>query len=270
MGRLREVIDGFQPHLTINDYEFFLPRLAHRLNLPSLSLDHQHIVTCCHHPVPRSQWPGYLALRLVVRWLFSQSPDSLVISFFQPPLKPGVKRVRLVPPLLRASVVNRRPRDGDHVVAYQGYQTFARFFPFLRAIPRPVFIYGFDQTRREGNLHFKKSSEEGFLEDLASCSYVICGGSHSLISEALYFGKPVLSFPIKNAFEQFLNAFYLERLGYGLYSLDRRPGPSILRRFEARLDHFRANLAKGKFMGNPEVFASVVEFIREKTFNPQR
>ncbi len=54
-------------------------------------------------------------------------------------------------------------------MAYQGYTTFDRFFPFLQAIPSPVMVYGFDTDRRDGNLHFKKTSESGFLDDLASC-----------------------------------------------------------------------------------------------------
>ena len=89
-------------------------------------------------------------------------------------------------------------------------------------------VYGFNQEGRQGNLHFKKKSETGFLEDLASCSYLICGGSHTLLSEALYLGKPVLSFPIKGAFEQYLNAFYLERLGYGRKLDNQNPSPAII------------------------------------------
>ena len=85
-------------------------------------------------------------------------------------------------------------------------------------------VYGFDEDRHRRQPHFKKNSEPGFLDDLASCRYVVCGGSHTLLSEALYYGKPVISFPIKGAFEQFLNAFYLERLGYGRYFTGFHPG----------------------------------------------
>jgi len=36
------------------------------------------------------------------------------------------------------------------------------------------------------------------------------------MSEALFFNKPIYSIPIQNQFEQMLNGYYLERLGYGL------------------------------------------------------
>ena len=126
-------------------------------------------------------------------------------------------------------MLKRQPAAGDHVVAYQGYTTFARFLPFLRAIPSQVMVYGFDTGGVDGNLHFRKNSETGFLDDLASCRYVVCGGSHTLISEALFYGKPVMAFPIQGAFEQYLNAFYLERLGYGQYFPGFHPRTDIIR-----------------------------------------
>ena len=185
-----------------------------------------------------------------------------MISFFRPAPRPG--RARVLPPLLRDSVLARKPREGGHVLAYQGYATFQRFFPFLQAIPSPVAVYGFDQERTAGNLHFKKNSEAGFLDDLASCRYVVCGGSHTLISEALYYGKPVISFPIKNAFEQFLNSLYLERLGYGSYVTDLRPSPAIIPAFEARLDRFRRRIRGESFCGNQEIYRLIQQFIRQK------
>ncbi len=261
--RLLEVMDRFQPDVTMTDYEYFVPQVARQVGLPCLSVDHQHVITCCRHSIPWSQFPSYLTTSFAVSSMFSQATDYLAISFFRPQVKPGV-RAKVLPPLLRESVLARQPRDGGHVVAYQGYATFKRFFPFLSAIPSPVYVYGFDTEGARENLLFKKNSETGFLDDLSSCRYVVCGGSHTLLSEALYYGKPVVSFPIKGAFEQFLNAFYLEKLGYGRYCTGFDPRPEIIPAFEARLDECRAHIRKHPFNGNPEVFAQVEQFIRDK------
>lgn len=258
-----DLMDRFQPDVTMTDYEYFLPQASRQAGIPCLSIDHQHVITCCRHPVPWTQYPSYLSTSYAVASLFSRATDYLVISFFQAPVKPGV-RAKILPPLLRESVIERRPSLGDHVVAYQGYTTFKRFFPFLSAIPSPVMVYGFDEARTEGNLIFKKNSEAGFLDDLSSCRYVVCGGSHTLTSEALFYGKPVISFPIKNAFEQFLNAFYIDRLGYGRYFTGFHPRPEIIPVFETQLDRCRENIHAGNFCGNQEIFALVEQFIREK------
>jgi uncharacterized protein (TIGR00661 family) len=256
-------MDRFQPDVTMTDYEYFLPQASRQAGVPCLSVDNQHVITCCRHPVPWAHYPSYLTTSWAVSSLFSRATDYLVISFFQAPMKPGA-RAKMLPPLLRESVRERQPSLGNHVVAYQGYATFKRFFPFLSAIPSPVMVYGFNEERTEGNLHFKKNSEAGFLDDLSSCRYVVCGGSHTLMSEALYYGKPVISFPIKGAFEQFINAFYLERLGYGRYFTRFHPRPEIIPAFEAKLEDFRRNIGQENFCGNPEIFALVEQFIREK------
>lgn len=263
LNRLLQLMERFQPDVALSDYEYFVPLAARRAGVPCLSVDHQHIITACRHPLPWARYPGYLSTAWAVKTFFSRAGDFLVISFFQPPVLPGV-RARIMPPLLRETVIEHQPRDEDHVVAYQGYTTFQRFLPLLRAIPSPVAVYGFDRQGIDGNLHFKKNSEPGFLDDLSSCRYVVCGGSHTLISEALYYGKPVLSFPIQGAFEQFLNAFYLERLGYGRYYTGFNPYPEIIPAFEAKLADFVRNLGQKNFCGNPEIFSLVEQFIHAK------
>jgi hypothetical protein len=94
---------------------------------------------------------------------------------------------------------------------------------------------------------------------------VVCGGGHSMISEALYYGKPVISFPIKGAFEQFLNAFYIERLGYGR-GITAVPylDPGMIPEFESGLEEFRNRIRAHNFCGNEEIFRQVQEFIQHQ------
>lgn len=263
LRQVRRVIEDFQPDAALSDYDYLVAKAAQQVGLPCLSVDHQHIITFCRHPLPWHHRLPFWQLSLVIKLLFSQASHYLVISFFRPPLKEGV-RARLAPPVLRESVLARQPRQGEHVLVYQSISPFPDFFPFLQSLPHPVVVYGFHQDRREGNLIFKENSEEGFLDDLAACRYVICAGSHTLTSEALYYGKPVLSIPFQGAFEQYLNVFYLERLGYGRGLTSFPPGQNFMAEFEARLKDFRQAIGQGEFLGNPEVYAAVGEFIREK------
>jgi len=260
--RALEIMEQFQPDVAMADYEFLLPRVARQVGLPCLSLDHQHIIPFCRHPVPAGRLPEYWTTAAVIRLLFNAASQYLVISFFQPPVASRLP-VKIAPPLLRDSVLALTPAPGEHVLAYQGHPTFPEFFDFLKTIPRPVVVYGFDRDDTKANLTFRKKSEEGFLHDLSTCAYVVCGGGHTMISEALYYGKPVLSFPIKNAFEQYVNAFYLERLGYGRHHPELRPGPDLIPAFEARLEEFQSNIREARFYGNPEVFALLERYFRE-------
>ncbi len=84
-----------------------------------------------------------------------------------------------------------------------------------------------------------------------------------MISEALYYGKPVMTFPIRNAFEQQLNAHYIDLLGYGKCSRNLKPKPGTALAFESMLDQFEENIRKCNFYGNPEFFSLLDRFIRD-------
>jgi len=262
LRRLDALIRDFRPDAAISDYEYFVPIAAKRAGIPCLSIDHQHVISCCDHAVPARYWLDYWGIRASIRFLFSACSDYLAISFYQPPTKPGA-RARVAPAILRRSVIERTPSAGSHILVYQSCGICDAFAPYLKTIDREFRVYGYKMDKVDGNLTFRDYSEDGFLDDLASCAYVICGGSHNLMSEALYCGKPVLSFPVAGAFEQQLNALYLTRLGYGRAAAMDRLSPTLLPDFEKDLDGMRRRIASGAFCGNDTVFALVEAFLRD-------
>ena len=96
----------------------------------------------------------------------------------------------------------------------------------------------------EGNLTFRRHASEGFLADLAGAAYAIANGGHNLISEALYYGKPLLCFPVGLFYEQLVNAHLLMRAGFGLWHTADGAAGDALEAFEARLEEFRVNIAE--------------------------
>lgn len=72
-----------------------------------------------------------------------------------------------------------------------------------------------NRDEKDGNVIFKPFSEEGFIKDLAGAKAVIANGGFSFICEAVYLKKPVYSFPIQSQFEQWMNAAYIDKMGYG-------------------------------------------------------
>jgi uncharacterized protein (TIGR00661 family) len=258
---VRDHFRRFQPDAALTDYECLVPEVAREAGVRCLSLDHQHIVPLCGERIPPARYPEYLATVWAIRHLFSRASIHIVTSFFPPPRRPGNDSLRILPPILRPSVLTQAPREGDHVLAYQGYSTFSRFVPFLKQLGRPVIVYGLNRTGQEDNLVFKPNAEESFLKDLAGCLYVICGGGHSLISEALFYSKPVLSFPIRRAIEQFLNAWHVEHLGYGKMLLSSNPSPPFIRDFEVGLNTYRARIQAGCFCGNDQIAAEIRRFL---------
>jgi uncharacterized protein (TIGR00661 family) len=256
----RRAAEDFKADVALTDLEMLVPHVARRLGLPSLSVGNDHMTTMGRIAVPPGEILNWAGTATSIRLLFSAADQYLIPCFYDVPLRASAS-ARRVPPLLRDEVIAMQAARGDHVVAYQGHQTLPRFIEVLEQVGRPVHVYGMERGATRGNLSFMQFDEQAFLADLASCAYVICGGSHTLISEALHFGKPVLAMPVVGMFEQHLNSLYLERCGYGMQSRLRRFSLADVEAFERGLDDYRQKIGEGRFCGNAAAFAALDEFL---------
>lgn len=265
---LTELIRDYDPDLILTDYEYFTPIAAHAAGRECLSVDHQHVITHCVYDPPREQVLSRLTTSTVIRRFYSRADRYAVVSFFRPPAVDPVT-VKVFPPVVRRKLFEFPASDGEDVLVYQTSPTFGALPECLKRINRRFTIYGMDRQGEDGNLVYKGPSEEGFLRDMAESAYVIANGGHNVISEALFFGKPVLSFPIAGAYEQFLNAFFLNTSGYGDYSTDARPSPQIVGKFEQRLSQRRAAIRRESFFGN-DLLAEYLELLLSERSNLSR
>lgn len=255
-----EIMKDFKPDLVFTSYEYSVPVAAHKLGLQVISLDNSHFLTKCKCDLPKGQTLSRWGYGLTLRHLYSNADYFFINAFYGlEPLDPS--NTSVFPPLLRKPVLEITPTEGDHVVVYHTSPTFQAVERFLEKMPGKFLIYGLGEKPSRGNLEYKVHSVQGFLQDLASCRYVISNGGHTVMAEALYFGKPVLSFPISFAYEQYFNGHMLRTLGYGDYCLSPTPDMSLLTRFEERLDEFRTNMAGRDFCGNQQVAAKVRAFL---------
>ncbi len=259
----QKLIEEFKPDVCMTDLEYFVPRAAERMGIPCLTLDHQHVITCCQHSLPKNMLFDYYVQGLTPKYLFRPTAQNLIVSFYAPPVKKEYT-ARVVPPILRDGIINAKPRDDGHVIVYQSNSTHRSLVDFLRtATDRTCYVFGYQNHEgQEGNVIFKKKSEEAFLELLEGAAYVIQGGGHTLMTESLHLGKPILTLPIMAMVEQRFNAHYIEELGYGVQSNILKLHKNILQNFEEKLPWFKQNIARGNFCGNDTVFSLVDSFIR--------
>ncbi|HHY00261.1 MAG TPA: teichoic acid biosynthesis protein, partial [Methanothermobacter sp.] len=117
-----------------------------------------------------------------------------------------------------------------------------RLLELLKELDDEFVVYGFKRDEKDENIVFKTFNEDDFFKDMAQARAVISNGGFTLISEALYLGKPVLSVPVKKQFEQILNAIYLERLGYGEFHEELET--EDVERFLSQLDKYQKNIKK--------------------------
>lgn len=236
----RRPISGWNPDVCLTDFDSFAHVFGKLFDRPIISIDHQHVIDrCAHAPALARRMP---LTRAVVRAKIPRCAHYVVTSFYQPPLRPrATGTTTLVGPILRPEVLALTPTVGDHVLVYQ---TATRdLVEPLFGMPRQRFIvYGCGEGGTRANVTLRGFDETTFLADLASARAVICNGGYTLMSEALFLGKPVLSVPLRRHGEQQLNAAYLEALGLGRRT--HEPSTSVFRSFLDNL-HSPRRLAPG-------------------------
>ncbi len=220
LAAFSEHVDPFAPDLAITDFDSFAHAYAKRRGLPVVSVDHHHVITRCAHPASiRARLSGRgLLTRGVVRAKIPGCAFYIASSFYQPPVRPRYARdTRVIGPILRPELLDRAPAEGRHVLVYQTSSENRRVGPVLASAPDvPFVVYGLGKDEADGNVRYRSFDEARFLDDLASARAVITNGGHTVMAEALYLGKPLLSVPIRHQGEQEMNAAYLEAMGSGV------------------------------------------------------
>ncbi|MBS2018428.1 MAG: teichoic acid biosynthesis protein [Deltaproteobacteria bacterium] len=249
-----DLLRDFRPEVAISDFESWAYLYGQSHRLPILSIDNMQILDRC--AVPDVVKTGCEAMFEMTRtFIASKLPacrDYFITTFFRPPLRK--ERTHLFPPILRPEILSAAPTRGDHLVVYQSAEGHDELTEILQHTDVECRLYGELRRDREevfGNVRRMPFSEDAFIHDLASCRGVIAGGGFTLMGEALYLGKPMLSIPIEGQVEQLLNARYLELEGYGRHALhlDGR----VLRDFVDALPELEDNAASYRQQGNREI-----------------
>jgi len=258
--QIRDVIESWQPHLAITDFEPFLPRAAKQAGLRCISLDHQGVIPFARPSLPLNQRIPALAARTAVQQTNYREEARLATSFFYPPLPPG-GNVQFFPPILRDKVLRIRPRDDNYAVVYQTSTSFTRLPELLKQLPFQFKVFAYEREGQDGNISYFPRSDVRFIEEVGGASWVLTNGGYTLMSEALYLGKPVFSLPVAWQFEQWLNARYLQDLGYGVMCDDLRKFEVKMREFLAQIGRCRENIKRQNFFGNELALARILEFL---------
>jgi uncharacterized protein (TIGR00661 family) len=224
-----EDVLAFDPELVITDFDSFSRTLGRLLHRPVISVDHQHVLDRFHHShvISKMMSRTFPIAKTIVRAKTPNCAHYVVSSFFFPVPRSGKEEsTTLVGPILRPEILSARTSQGDYVLVYQTASGDPRLLPALRANGKTRFIvYGMGRQESEGrqgrdeksgNVELRAFDSARFVEDLAGARALSANGGFTTLSEAVYFGKPVLSIPIMGQPEQELNAAYLEVLGLGM------------------------------------------------------
>ena len=192
-----------------------------------------------------------LKAKAVIKVYVHDAKIHILTSFFNPPIKEGRNSV-IYPPILREDIMKLKPEIKDHVIVYQTSNSNYKLMERLKKIDENFIVYGFNKDEVDENLTYRSFNEDIFYDDLRTAKAVITNGGFTLISEAIYLKKPIYSMPALGNFEQILNGFYVDKLGYGEYHEDMES--KNIKSFLSNLDKYQKNLNKVVNTDNSAIF----------------
>ena len=286
--KTRRIVKKFKPDVIISDFEIFTTRVAYDLKIPLISVDNIHSITHTYaRRVVDEKFKRFeVEQKIGVTTMVPNADHFFVTSFFDCPVT-DEDSVTIVPSLVRKEIIDMKKRiekrkatekkrkskrsgedRNEFTLVYQTSSTNKRLVPELNKIKDKRFIvYGFNIDKTVGNCTLKKHSTDGFLKDLEESRAIVSNGGFTLISEAIFLHKPVLSNPIECQYEQILNATYVEKLGYGIFA--EKITAKNVKKFLSNLKQYEKNLEGYRQKDNSLAFRSIEKKILELK-NPNR
>ena len=255
-NQYHDVVKNFNPDIVISDFESFTFFYAKLHRKPLISIDNMQIIDRAklNIDIPSSEKANYLLAKNIIKAKVPNANQYLISTFFHPEIIK--KNTTYIPPIIRTEIIQAKTTNKQHIVVYQTSSSQQNLIPVLQQLPQEqFFVYGFNKDEQHGNVILKSFSEAGFIKDFATAKAVMSNGGFSFLSEAVYLQKPILSVPIKNQFEQFVNASYIEKLQYGRHFSDFTADCIIA--FLYDLEMYTSNLKKYRQLGNEELYAQL-------------
>ena len=251
-----------RPDVVISDFEPFVARYAGASKIPLLALDNIHFMNRFEHS---RLGLGNGADRAAAAIMFAATSEMvpgadryMVTSFVE--AKARLDRTSLHLPILRNEILSGAKTVGDHIIVYLNEKAeSARVLGVLKTLGGWKFkTFGMEGTG-SSNVEVIPFSTDRFLKEFLSSRAVIGGAGFTLMTEAIYSGKPMLALPFEGQFEQILNANYLQKLGWGERS--RGFSSQEVGGFLSRTEIYRERLRGIVHDGNAELLASVDQWI---------
>lgn len=191
--------------LVINDFEPVSAWACYLKNKPCIALSHQSAVLSAASPKPlHTDMIGKLILN-------NYAPSSAKYGFHFAPYSENI-----FTPVIRREVREQKISDKGHYTVYLPAYDDDRLIKQLSRfsdIRWQVFSKHNKKPRDIKNITIRPVESEKFIKSMAASAGVLCGAGFETPAEALFMGKKLLVIPMKNQYEQHLNAAALRSMG---------------------------------------------------------
>jgi len=161
-------------------------------------------------------------------------------------------------PVIRQSVRELTPKDEGHYTVYLPSYDDAHLLKQLSKftdVKWEVFSKHNKKPFKLRNVAINPIDSDAFVKSMATSSGVLCGAGFETPAEALFLGKKLLVIPMKNQFEQHLNAASLEEIGVPVIQ-------SLKKKYEYDIESW-LNAKSNVIVDYPDCTEKIVEKIIE-------
>lgn len=194
-----------QYDLVINDFEPISAWACHLKDIPCIGLSHQIGALDPLSPKPdESDTLGKFIMK-------NYAPASISYGFH---FKSYSERIYT--PVIRQSVRELDVADRGHYTVYLPSYDDGHLLKHLSRfedVKWEVFSKHNKRPFSLKNVHINPINSDAFIKSMAHSAGVLCGAGFETPAEALYLGKKLLVIPMKNQYEQHLNAASLREMG---------------------------------------------------------
>ncbi len=221
---LRDAIRESGADVVINFYEILvgITYFNFRIDIPNICIGHQYLFLHRDFRLGESGIPGTESLLIYTKITSIGAKKRLALSFREMS-EDSRKRIRVVPPVLRESVLSLEPVKGNYIHGYMLNAGFSEdVLEWHAQHPEVELRFFWDRwtepkvKKIDDTLSFYLLDDREFLKQMSGCmAYASTAGFES-VCEAMYLGKPILMVP--SHIEQKCNAFDAVRGGAGISS----------------------------------------------------
>jgi uncharacterized protein (TIGR00661 family) len=210
-----------RPNLIVNFLDLLggIYTSLYRPGIPVVAVAHQFLFFHPQFPTFRGRWWEVLGVKLYTLLTALTADLRLALSFTTLPDLPRWK-IRVVPPLLRDTVLAAEAREGKHILAYVLYPGYAEELDRWHRDHPEVDLHCFWDRRDVPATHsprpgltFHRLDDQVFVDLLATSRGFTSTAGFESVCEAGFLGKPIMVVPTRNHTEQLCNALDAERAG---------------------------------------------------------
>lgn len=191
--------------LVINDFEPISAWACQTRDIPCIGLSHQ--IGALDPASPKPDETDMLGKFIMKNY----APSSISYGFH---FKSYNKHI--FTPVIRQSIRALEPNDKEHYTVYLPSYDDAHLLKNLSKfsdIQWDVYSKHNKKKFTVKNVTINPIQSDTFVQSMANASGVLCGAGFETPAEALFLGKKLLVIPMKNQYEQHLNAAALEQMG---------------------------------------------------------